>query len=107
MGGALHNDVKTKDVYAFLNCLQISPCRGWMNSNETLRALTTDHANLLSSVLENITKTQTFSNFDLHYFPNPLTEAIKEFVAAGGQAWQLIEPVDGFHPSQLAQPLIT
>ncbi|EDQ91273.1 uncharacterized protein MONBRDRAFT_34989 [Monosiga brevicollis MX1] len=105
--GALHNDVKTKDVYAFLNCLQISPCRGWMNSNETLRALTTDHANLLSSVLENITKTQTFSNFDLHYFPNPLTEAIKEFVAAGGQAWQLIEPVDGFHPSQLAQPLIT
>lgn len=33
--GALHNNVLTKDVYAFLNCLSISPCRGWMNKNGT------------------------------------------------------------------------
>lgn len=34
--GALHNDVTTGDVYDFLNCLQISPCSGWMNSNGKL-----------------------------------------------------------------------
>lgn len=31
--GALHNNVPTKAVYEFLNCLEISPCRGWMNQN--------------------------------------------------------------------------
>ena len=36
--GALHNNVKTKDVYNFLNCLSISPCRGWMNSNGACQA---------------------------------------------------------------------
>ena len=30
---------------------------------------------------------------------------ITEFTAKGGEAWQLIEPVDGFHPNQLANAL--
>eukprot|EP00730_Choanoeca_flexa_P011958 TRINITY_DN2975_c0_g1_i1.p1 TRINITY_DN2975_c0_g1~~TRINITY_DN2975_c0_g1_i1.p1 ORF type:complete len:580 (+),score=155.55 TRINITY_DN2975_c0_g1_i1:31-1740(+) len=105
--GALHKDVKTKDVYAFLNCLSISPCRGWMNKNETLRNATTAHANLLSSVLESVAASFNSSVITTHYFPNPFAPAIQQWVANGGQAWQLIEPVDGFHPSQLAQPLVT
>lgn len=32
--------------------------------------------------------------------------AISRWEAAGGEAWQLIEPVDGFHPNQDAQPLV-
>ena len=32
--------------------------------------------------------------------------AISRWEAAGGEAWQLIEPVDGFHPNQYAQPLV-
>eukprot|EP00043_Microstomoeca_roanoka_P000402 m.27633 g.27633 ORF g.27633 m.27633 type:complete len:573 (-) comp10289_c1_seq1:105-1823(-) len=105
--GSLHNDVTTGQVYDFLNCLSISPCRGWMNSNATLRNLTSEHAFLLSDVLKNITEDYTFNNFDTHYFPNPIGDAIKEWEAMGGQTWQLIEPVDGFHPNQNAQPLIT
>eukprot|EP00055_Hartaetosiga_balthica_P002540 m.4324 g.4324 ORF g.4324 m.4324 type:complete len:578 (+) comp2213_c0_seq1:258-1991(+) len=105
--GSLHHDVTTADVYNFLNCLQISPCRGWMNSNETLRNLTTDHANLLSDVLRNLTLSYKPINYELHFFDNPIQQAVEEWVANGGQAWQLIEPVDGFHPSQNAQPLIT
>lgn len=40
--GELNQDVKYKDVYTYLNCLQISPCTGWMNSNATLRDLTSE-----------------------------------------------------------------
>ena len=38
--GVLNSDVQYKDLYDYLNCLEISPCTGWMNSNETLRDLT-------------------------------------------------------------------
>ncbi len=105
--GMLHNDVTYADVYDYLNCLSISPCRGWMNSNATLRDLTTQHAVLLSSVLQNITLTYKFKNFDVNYLPNPLQQVINEWVAQGGEVYQLIEPVDGFHPNQLTQGLIT
>lgn len=32
--GKLRGDVTYEHFYDFLNCLQISPCFGWMNSNE-------------------------------------------------------------------------
>ena len=38
--GSLNSDVRYEDLYAYLNCLEISPCRGWMNKNATLRDLT-------------------------------------------------------------------
>lgn len=34
-------NVTYKNVYDFLNCLKISPCWGWLNSNETVRNFTT------------------------------------------------------------------
>ena len=33
--------------------------------------------------------------------------ALAKWVANGGEAWQLIEPVDGFHPNQYAMALET
>lgn len=38
----LHNathplGVTYADVYDFLNCLEISPCWGWLNTNDTVR----------------------------------------------------------------------
>lgn len=105
--GRLHQDVTYADVYSFLNCLQISPCTGWLNSNETLRNLTSQRAANLSSVLQNIAATQTFKNFKVYYSPDPLAPALQIWYNLGGQAWQLIEPVDGFHPNQYAQPLVT
>lgn len=38
--GKLHQNVFYKDLYNWFNCLQIGPCTGWLNSNETLRNIT-------------------------------------------------------------------
>lgn len=94
--------------YDYMNCLQISPCRGWMNTNQTIRDLTTKRADQLSAVLANITQTQKsrFVNFNLYYMDNPINIAIKKWESQGGQSWQLIEPVDGFHDNQLGQALV-
>ena len=35
--GSLHNDVTYAQFYDYFNCLQISPCFGWMNLNERRR----------------------------------------------------------------------
>ncbi|XP_055891479.1 acyloxyacyl hydrolase-like isoform X1 [Biomphalaria glabrata] len=94
--------------YDYMNCLQISPCMGWMNTNQTMRDLTTKRAQELSAVLSSISQTQKgrYSNFDLYYLDNPINQAIKKWVAQGGQAWQLIEPVDGFHDNQMGQAFV-
>eukprot|EP00051_Salpingoeca_urceolata_P006995 m.92633 g.92633 ORF g.92633 m.92633 type:complete len:570 (+) comp15071_c0_seq6:2503-4212(+) len=105
--GRARQDVTYSDLYDYLNCLAISPCRGWMNSNATLRDVTTERAVELSAVLRNLTETLKPTNFDLHYFENPIGEALSRWEKRGGQAYELIEPVDGFHPNQYAQPLIT
>ena len=41
-------------VYDFLNCLAISPCRGWLTSNATMRAATQQRADQLSAVLQTL-----------------------------------------------------
>lgn len=90
--GKLRGDVTYSQLYDFLNCLEISPCRGWMNSNETLRNATTERAEQLSMVLEQITLEHKFTNFKAHYIPNVFKDGIAEWVAEGREAWELIEP---------------
>jgi acyloxyacyl hydrolase len=41
----------------------------------------------------------------MYYFEPPLKAVIEQWNKAGGETWQLIEPVDGFHPNQLANAL--
>ncbi|BFZ13302.1 hypothetical protein BsWGS_16341 [Bradybaena similaris] len=91
--------------YDFLNCLQISPCAGWMNSNETVRHLTTKRANELSAVLRRIAVQQKYSNFQLYYQDNPFTEVIDKWMKQGRHIWELIDATDGFHTSQLTNVL--
>jgi len=104
--GEWFQDVTYTALYDYLNCLEISPCSGWMNSNATLRYLTTQRAYNLSMVLQNITVTEHFSNINVVYVPNPIDEIIAAWTANGGEAWQLIEPIDGFHPNQIAMSLL-
>ncbi|XP_052815063.1 acyloxyacyl hydrolase-like [Mya arenaria] len=101
--GALRNDVTYAHFYDYFNCLEISPCTGWMNTNQTLRDLTTQRANELSAVLEKIANTSAgnYKNFKLWYNENPINKVIDEWTAQGKQAWELLEPVDGFHSNQL------
>jgi acyloxyacyl hydrolase len=47
-------NVTYSDVYDFLNCLNISPCWGWLNSNDTVRDFTTRRAQNLSKVYQDI-----------------------------------------------------
>jgi acyloxyacyl hydrolase len=52
--GKLRQDVTYAQVYDYLNCLEISPCGGWMTTNETLRNLTQQRADELSAVLKDV-----------------------------------------------------
>lgn len=98
--------VSYETVYEFMNCLEISPCWGWMNVNETVRNMTSERAAELSAVYPQIVANYTFKNFDMAYYDFPLADVIKEWTAMGGETWQLIEPIDGFHPNQIAHALI-
>jgi len=104
--GATNNDVTYAAVYEYLNCLEISPCWGWLNSNPYWRNATTERAMELNAVYLEIIANSTFKNFDMTYFPTPLNEAILLWESLGGEAWQLIEPIDGFHPDQNANALL-
>ncbi|GAM20502.1 hypothetical protein SAMD00019534_036770 [Acytostelium subglobosum LB1] len=96
-----------EQVYDFLNCLEASPCWGWMNSNETVRDLTTARAVELSAVYPEIIKNYTYTHFDMQYYEFPFPEINAIWTAEGGQTWQLIEPCDGFHPNQIANYLMS
>ena len=54
--GLLRQDLTYSQVYDWFNCMEIGPCAGWMNSNSTLRKITTNAANQLSNVLKKIAK---------------------------------------------------
>ncbi|XP_001501291.1 acyloxyacyl hydrolase [Equus przewalskii] len=104
--GQLNKDVTYAHFYSFLNCLQVSPCQGWMSSNETLRTLTSQRAEQLSNTLKKIATRKKFTNFNLFYMDFDFQGIIKEWQKRGGQPWQLIEPVDGFHPNEVASLLL-
>ncbi|XP_075862422.1 acyloxyacyl hydrolase [Microcebus murinus] len=104
--GQLNEDVTYAHMYSFLNCLQVSPCHGWMSSNKTLRTLTSKRAEQLSSTLKKIAASEKFTNFDLFYMDFTFQEIIQEWQKRGGQPWELIEPVDGFHPNEAASRLL-
>uniref|UniRef100_A0A0P6JGY4 Acyloxyacyl hydrolase n=1 Tax=Heterocephalus glaber TaxID=10181 RepID=A0A0P6JGY4_HETGA len=105
--GQLNKDVTYAQVFSFLSCLQVNPCHGWMSSNKTLRTLTSERAQQLSNTLKTIAAREKFTNFDLFYMDFAFEEITEEWQKRGGQPWQLIEPVDGFHPNEVASLLLT
>ena len=104
--GTPRNDITYAQFYHYLNCMESSPCWGWMNNNVTVRNLTAVRQRELNAVLANIAQNEKFNNFDVVYLDDPFHFIIKRWVEGGGQIYQLIEPVDGFHPSQVANSLI-
>lgn len=97
--GSTNNDVTYTQFYNYLNCMDISPCWGWMNSNETVRNTTWEIASSLNAQLPRLVNDTkgTWKNFDIHFLGNIYDEAITTFP---WPRYMLIEPVDGFHPSQ-------
>jgi len=92
-------------VYDYLNCLGISPCWVWMNSNETIRNAGQKRANELNTVYPEIIANYTYKNFDMAYYEYPFKGITDMWHKMGGETWQLIEAVDGFHPNQIANSL--
>nr|CCC51432.1 putative GPI inositol deacylase precursor [Trypanosoma vivax Y486] len=103
--GSLHNDVTYANLYDFLACLDVNPCWGWLNTNETVRNITWERAaNLNKKLSQIVTESQNkYQNFKVHLFDDVMAAAVKQF---SGPVWELVEPVDGFHPSQLASALV-
>jgi hypothetical protein len=52
-------------------------------------------------VLRVIAKKEKFANFDISFIPNPFQSVIDKWVAAGGSVYELVEPVDSLHPTQV------
>ena len=50
--------------------------------------------------LQKIVAGANFKNFDVHYISFDFRKIIGDYVVAGGDAQDCIEPFDGFHPSQ-------
>lgn len=120
------------NVYEFLSCNDANPCWGWLNSNATVsvcrccsfchsvvhfgcrliavfgqwRNFTSARAAELNKVYEQIISEQSYTSFSMVYEPINWQEYIRSYVAQGGVATDLIEPVDGFHPSQSSHQLI-
>ncbi|CAF0849277.1 unnamed protein product [Brachionus calyciflorus] len=98
--GRVKNDVTYSDVYTYLSCLQISPCNGWMTTNDTLRKMTTDYAVMLSDIVKDIALNYNYKHFDMLYTDVPIRQMMDIWESMGGERWQLIESVDGFHINQ-------
>ncbi|CAF0987919.1 unnamed protein product [Adineta steineri] len=94
-------------MYDYLSCLQISPCNGWLTSNATLRDLTTQRAVDLSGAVRNASFTYQPRNYDIDYLDFPFDAVIQEWVAQGGQPWQIVESIDGFHINQYGHALVS
>mgnify|MGYP006415442841 CR=1 FL=1 len=104
--GSLYGDVDYASMYTFLNCLSISPCRGWLNTNETLRNLTSQRAAELSAVYQEVIDEYT-GHLNVKYMPFALPTVLQWWAEQGGESWELIEPSDGFHPNQVAHALLS
>lgn len=108
----LHNEMhpigaKYRDVYHHLSCLRINPCWLWMNTNETWREFGSRKAEELNQVYPRIIRERQhlYPFFKMQYQSFPMPEMIEEAKKLNIPVKNLIEPFDGFHPSQLAQNL--
>ena len=84
-------------VYNFLDCNGCSPCWGWLNVNSTWRDATSARAAALSAVYPQIiaANSSRYTKFDMYNFNVNWPAFIADYAAAGGDPFDLIEPVDG------------
>ena len=96
-----------EEVYDWLTCLDKNPCIGWLNSNAEVRNYTTQRAQNLTQVYKNLKASGlSFQNFDWDYMDFPADQIFDAWTEEGEDPVLLIEPVDGFHPSQIFHALM-
>ncbi len=80
--------------YDFLAGNGASPCRGWMTSNESLRNATSARAAALMATYDTImAQNATSFRFGMYRAPVDWFALVSQWVAAGGKAMDIIEPV--------------
>jgi acyloxyacyl hydrolase len=97
------------DLYEALSCNGCNPCWGWLNTNSTWRDFTSERAANLTAVYDVIISESAAApyTFDLYRINLDWVALIEEYVALGGNAFDVIEPGDGFHPSQTGNALFS
>ena len=75
--GEYRSDIDYPALYGYLECLEVSPCMGWMSANATLRTVTTEHAMKLSKAAQDIAETETFEHFDMIYYDFDIRPSIE------------------------------
>lgn len=98
--------VTYSQYYDFSNCIEASFCWGWLNTNATVRDLTTQRAMQLNQVWQSVLSNYTAKNYDSAYYDFPAQPIWDQWVAAGKDPYDLIEPADGFHPNQMLHSLL-
>ena len=93
-------------MYEYLNCYDINPCYGWLNTNETIRDMTTAWAKSLNAMYQEIIQTESYENFELIYMNPDWQWYFDTWEEIGKDPKDLIEPVDGFHPSQTGNVML-
>ena len=90
------------NVYDYLACLGVSPCYGWLNSNAEIRRQTTEHANRLNDEYRKIAAQSStlFKNINYLFYSADYNKIFADYGKGGLQIANLVEKVDGFHPSQ-------
>jgi acyloxyacyl hydrolase len=86
-------------LYDYLGCTGSSPCLGWLNTNETMRNITSERAANLTKVYDDIIAVNgsAYKNFDLYRLQVDWPELIANYTAHGGDAINVIEPVVRAH----------
>ncbi|KAJ3435799.1 acyloxyacyl hydrolase [Anaeramoeba flamelloides] len=97
------HDITYSHLYDYLNCVGASPCRMWMTSNKTHRDAADAHSIILNQAYFDIIQDYKPKNFELGYLKFPLKQVEEYFKENNMDFSTTIEPVDGFHPSQIGQ----
>merc|ERR1711879_160457 len=105
--GSFKKNVKFRDFYDFMDCLEISPCRGWLQTNATLRELHSERARELSQSAKAVVRDfPKWENFGVEYYDFDLAKMSDMWIKRGGKNVQdIIDPFDGFHPSQVGMSM--
>ena len=76
--GSTNNDVSYGDFYDYLNCLEVSPCAGWMNSDPAVRdALSATAAAMTNKLPLIVAETRgKLKNLELFYLGDVLNDAV-------------------------------
>ena len=66
--GEYRQDMTYEGLYEYLNCLEVSPCHGWLTGDADLRDFTSERAFNLSRATEDIANTESYEHFDMLYY---------------------------------------